>query len=158
MSEMNILLRTTLILQLVIKVSTQSACGNDSSVAVCSCLIDGRTWTINCTGLGLRNLPDGIPVNTAHLYAERNNLTEIDDDTLQRLPHLTDIRLNFNKLSTLPKFPKGIKFISATDNNIQSIDGAFEDLTELIRVNLENNRINVLKNTTFKDTTQLSDL
>ncbi|XP_033101275.1 leucine-rich repeats and immunoglobulin-like domains protein 1 [Anneissia japonica] len=156
---MTISLWTALILQLVFKVSAQSACGNESSVAVCSCRtnFDG-TWTVNCSGLGLRTLPVGIPINTSYLYAERNNLTDIDDDTLQSLPHLKHIFLNFNKLSTLPKFPKGIRFISATNNNIQSIDGSFEDLTMLTGVNLESNRVNVIKNTAFKDSTYLSYL
>ncbi|XP_033095682.1 leucine-rich repeat-containing protein 15-like [Anneissia japonica] len=46
--------------------------------------------------------------------------------------------------------------ISAKYNYIQSIDDAFEELTTLIRLTLDGNSIRVVKNTTFKDTMQLS--
>ncbi|XP_033095685.1 leucine-rich repeats and immunoglobulin-like domains protein 1 [Anneissia japonica] len=157
---MSILFWTSLILlQICIEVSSLSACGNAHSIALCSCWrIDDWTWAVNCTGLALRALPTEIPVNTTYLYAGTNNLAEIDNDTLLRLPILHHIVLDYNKLSTLPKFPKGIRTISANYNNIESIDGAFQGLTALARVALNSNKIKIIKNTTFQDSKGLLNL
>ncbi|XP_033108774.1 asporin-like [Anneissia japonica] len=62
-------------------------------------------------------------------------------------------------LSALPAgIPVNTTRLSARYNNIQSIDGAFEDLTVLIRLQLDSNRIKVNNNRTFKDTRELRDL
>ncbi|XP_033116803.1 leucine-rich repeat-containing protein 4-like isoform X2 [Anneissia japonica] len=130
---MSVLRWTTLLL--LVKFSSQSACGDTHSTGDCSCQwhLDG-TWVVDCTGRGLSELPEGIPVNTTYLV------------------------LDFNNLTSLPKFPKGIRIISANYNSIQSIDGAFDGLSALIRVGLDGNNVTFINNRTFKDTMDLRQL
>ncbi|XP_033116782.1 uncharacterized protein LOC117116797 [Anneissia japonica] len=90
--------------------------------------------------------------------ASKNNILEIPNDTLLRLQYLNIIILDFNNLTSLPKFPKGIRVISANYNSIQSIDGAFDDLSALVRVGLDGNNVTFINNRTFKDTMDLREL
>ncbi|XP_033116802.1 leucine-rich repeat-containing G-protein coupled receptor 4-like isoform X1 [Anneissia japonica] len=154
---MSVLRWTTLLL--LVKFSSQSACGDTHSTGDCSCQwhLDG-TWVVDCTGRGLSELPEGIPVNTTYLDASKNNILEIPNDTLLRLQYLNIIVLDFNNLTSLPKFPKGIRIISANYNSIQSIDGAFDGLSALIRVGLDGNNVTFINNRTFKDTMDLRQL
>ncbi|XP_033121583.1 uncharacterized protein LOC117120669 [Anneissia japonica] len=131
---------------------------NGGEQSVCKCEHIKSEVKVNCSGRGLTQLPVGIPTNTTQLYLDHNNLTNIVDDALLRLPSLHKISMNYNKMTTLPMFPKYIKEIYAEHNELQSIDGAFANLSRISQVYLSGNKITVLKNTTFKDVLMISYL
>ncbi|XP_033116781.1 uncharacterized protein LOC117116795 [Anneissia japonica] len=136
---MTVLRWTTFLL--LVKVSSQSACGDTHSKGDCNCLqhSDG-TWAVDCTGRGLSALPGGIPVNTTRLDAAKNNISEISNDTLLRLQYLFSIVLDFNNLTSLPKFPKRIEFMYLSSNKLQHIDPeAFAEVGMIVVLRLDNN-------------------
>ncbi|XP_071949603.1 trophoblast glycoprotein-like isoform X2 [Antedon mediterranea] len=110
------------------------ACSNDTNVnAVCECT--ERTRTVNCTNRGLNEWPVGIPVNKKFLYLSDNNLNKIDTNALLELQELISINLANNSLTSLPEFPKTI-----------------------YSINIDHNRISILKNTTFQGSNLVNHL
>ncbi|XP_033115721.1 toll-like receptor 6 isoform X4 [Anneissia japonica] len=130
-----------------------ASCVHDNrKTLLCECKYFSSGWVfVNCTKRGLTNFPAGIPENATHLYLDNNTITDIGSDALLRLNRLQEISLNFNKLTRLPMFPKHIHVISAEFNLLQSIDGAFANLTQLDRIYLKGNQVKKLRKETFRD-------
>ncbi|XP_071966171.1 podocan-like isoform X2 [Antedon mediterranea] len=140
-----------------LSIGVEIACSNDINVnAVCECI--ERTQTVNCANRGLNEWPVGIPLNTQILYMNNNNLKEIDEDAFSKLHELFTINVNNNLLSKLPSLPKTIGNIHADKNLLTDISTVFNDLPILHILSLTNNKITLLRNTTFKGSTVITDL
>ncbi|XP_033115707.1 insulin-like growth factor-binding protein complex acid labile subunit isoform X2 [Anneissia japonica] len=137
-----------------------ASCVHDNrKTLLCECKYFSSGWVfVNCTKRGLTNFPAGIPENATHLYLDNNTITDIGSDALLRLNRLQEISLNFNKLTRLPMFPKHIHVISAEFNLLQSIDGAFANLTQLDRINMHKNPLEYIEPYTFEDLYHLNEI
>ncbi|XP_071963739.1 uncharacterized protein [Antedon mediterranea] len=138
-----------------LSIGVEVACSNDTNVnAVCEC----TKRTVDCANRGLNEWPVGIPVNTQTLYMNNNNLKEIDEDALSKLHELFTINVNNNLLSKLPSLPKTIGNIHADKNLLTDISTVFNDLPILHILSLTNNKITILRNTTFQGSTVITNL
>lgn len=64
----------------------------------CKCNIT----TVNCSGLGLREIPEGIPPNTSSLDLSHNRISLLNLHRLKSLSDLRELNLRENRLTLLP--------------------------------------------------------
>ncbi|XP_071963875.1 oligodendrocyte-myelin glycoprotein-like [Antedon mediterranea] len=144
-----------LFLSVDLSIGIEVACSNDTNVnAVCEC----TEITVDCANRGLNEWPVGIPLDIIILYMNNNNLKEIDEDALSKLHKLGTINVNNNLLSKLPSLPKTIGNIHADKNLLTDISTVFNDLPFLRILSLTNNKITILRNTTFQGSTVITNL
>ncbi|XP_067687310.1 leucine-rich repeat-containing protein 15-like [Haliotis asinina] len=133
---------------------------------------------VHCYGKQLRNIPENIPANTTYLNLARNDIETINRDRLSHLTALTELllgnnniqtihpetfaglssletlNLNSNKLRALPPgLFDGLGNLSSiliTNNKIVSIEGAFQNLSNVKRMDLGSNEIDELTDNTFQ--------
>uniref|UniRef100_UPI00398F83E6 slit homolog 1 protein-like n=1 Tax=Pristiophorus japonicus TaxID=55135 RepID=UPI00398F83E6 len=106
-----------------------AACGICTSAcpALCSC----AGTTVDCHGLGLRNIPKNIPRNTERLELNGNNISRISKSDFSGLRHIRVLQLMENHISSIER-------------------GAFEDMKELERLRLNRNQLQILPELLFQ--------
>ncbi|KAK9528784.1 hypothetical protein VZT92_012929 [Zoarces viviparus] len=65
----------------------------------CHCAWD--TATVLCSDAGLRDIPEGIPLDTVSLHLERNYIRNIPESAFSDLVHLRDLYLSHNRIDSL---------------------------------------------------------
>uniref|UniRef100_A0A8C7N7L2 Slit homolog 1b (Drosophila) n=1 Tax=Oncorhynchus kisutch TaxID=8019 RepID=A0A8C7N7L2_ONCKI len=109
--------------------------GVEACPSLCTCV----GATVDCHGLGVRNIPKNIPRSTERLDLNGNNLTTISKTDFSGLKHLRVLHLMENQI-----------------NNIER--GAFDDLKELERLRLNRNRLTQLPELLFQKNEALARL
>uniref|UniRef100_A0A0R3RWR6 LRRNT domain-containing protein n=1 Tax=Elaeophora elaphi TaxID=1147741 RepID=A0A0R3RWR6_9BILA len=89
-----LLLRGVAILHLTLTIKTAA----NPCPHLCSCSQD----TVICTGQGLLSIPSKIPPDTVRLQLMDNQIHIIESDAFDNLIALERLRLNRNRLRTLP--------------------------------------------------------
>ncbi|XP_078620314.1 uncharacterized protein LOC144887169 [Branchiostoma floridae x Branchiostoma japonicum] len=95
----------------------------------CHCEADADGQTVTCIGYDLKNIPEGLPVDTVQLNIRNNDIEILDLNDLKPLSRL-----------------QGLDF---SENNIKTIRGTFEDFPELTQVQLYDNKLTTLSPDTF---------
>ncbi|XP_077582064.1 leucine-rich repeat-containing protein 3-like [Stigmatopora nigra] len=65
----------------------------------CRCAHD--TSTVLCSDAGLREVPEGIPLDTQSLHLERNDIRNLPEHAFARLAQLRDLHLSHNRIDSL---------------------------------------------------------
>ncbi|XP_061062397.1 leucine-rich repeat-containing G-protein coupled receptor 5 isoform X5 [Eubalaena glacialis] len=142
--------------------------------AHCQCEPDGRMLLrVDCSDLGLSELPSNLSVFTSYLMLQNNHLRQVPTEALQNLRSLQSLRLDANHISSVPpscfsglyslrhlwlddnaltEIPvQALRSLSALQamtlalNKIHHIpDYAFRNLSSLVVLHLHNNRIHSL--------------
>ncbi|XP_048345591.1 leucine-rich repeats and immunoglobulin-like domains protein 1 isoform X2 [Sphaerodactylus townsendi] len=76
----------------------------------CTC----REDLLDCSNLGLEEVPVGIPSWVVQINLSHNKLTEIDPSAFSGLPNLREVRLSNNELTAIP-------FLGSASANITSL-------------------------------------
>ncbi|XP_078700943.1 uncharacterized protein LOC144927421 [Branchiostoma floridae x Branchiostoma belcheri] len=98
---------------------------NVTDCAPCRCQPDVQgTVDVDCSGLGLTELPYNIPNNTAYLGFKYNNLTTLDLDILCKLRLLEGVDLSKNKISSIHGSFSCFEYLSLdlSNNSLETLD------------------------------------
>ncbi|XP_061805583.1 trophoblast glycoprotein isoform X2 [Nerophis lumbriciformis] len=108
--------------------------------------------TVQCQNQDLDVIPHPIPVNTTFLWITGNNIPNINQDSFPaRLELLTDLYLNGNDLEAVEEMVfqnlPNLERLDLSNNKIQTFsenafpDGTFTGLSNLVNLNLRNSSV-----------------
>ncbi|XP_053720052.1 leucine-rich repeat-containing G-protein coupled receptor 5-like [Synchiropus splendidus] len=112
----------------------------------CRCELDGQLHRVDCSDLGLREIPSNLSVFTSYLDLSMNNLTMLTTGALSSLYFLEELRLAGNDLSFIPRGAFtglfNLKVLMLQNNQLQSVPAeAFSNLHNLQSLRLDANHI-----------------
>ncbi|XP_047431951.1 leucine-rich repeat-containing G-protein coupled receptor 5-like [Mugil cephalus] len=112
----------------------------------CRCEVDGLLHRVDCSDLGLREVPRNLSVFTSYLDLSMNNLTVLSSGELSNLHFLEELRLAGNDLSFIPRGAfnglYNLKVLMLQNNQLRSVpDEAFNNLHNLQSLRLDANHI-----------------
>uniref|UniRef100_A0A3B3QJH9 Leucine rich repeats and immunoglobulin like domains 1 n=1 Tax=Paramormyrops kingsleyae TaxID=1676925 RepID=A0A3B3QJH9_9TELE len=118
-----------------------------------NCTCEGDS--VDCSGLGLTDTPQELPVRTRSLNLSRNKLRTIDAEALSQLSGLRP-----RQTTCLPLFSTGSCSPSPRNHNkIQSIDGpSLQNLSALETLDLSNNKVSEVRAHCFPAGLRIRDL
>ncbi|XP_047245912.1 leucine-rich repeat-containing G-protein coupled receptor 5-like isoform X2 [Girardinichthys multiradiatus] len=122
------------------------AAGQTTCPDRCRCEGDGRLHRVDCSDLGLREIPSNMSVFTSYLDLSMNNLTGMSSGALSNLYFLEELRLAGNDLSFIPKGAfnglYNLKVLMLQNNQLNSVPAeAFNNLHNLQSLRLDANHI-----------------
>ncbi|KAM9334924.1 leucine-rich repeat-containing G-protein coupled receptor 5-like [Symphorus nematophorus] len=112
----------------------------------CRCEVDGLLHRVDCSDLGLREIPSNLSVFTSYLDLSMNNLTVLTSGALTNLHFLEELRLAGNDLSFIPRGAfsglYNLKVLMLQNNQLKSVPAeAFNNLHNLQSLRLDANHI-----------------
>ncbi|XP_033470847.2 leucine-rich repeat-containing G-protein coupled receptor 5-like isoform X1 [Epinephelus lanceolatus] len=112
----------------------------------CRCEVDGLLHRVDCSDLGLREIPSNLSVFTSYLDLSMNNLTVLSSGALTNLHFLEELRLAGNDLSFIPRGAftglYNLKVLMLQNNQLMSVPAeAFNNLHNLQSLRLDANHI-----------------
>ncbi|KAM5174451.1 leucine-rich repeat-containing G-protein coupled receptor 5 isoform 3-T3 [Callospermophilus lateralis] len=116
----------------------------------CHCEPDGRMLLrVDCSDLGLSELPSNISVFTSYLDLSMNNISRLTPGPLHSLRFLEELRLAGNALTYIPKGAfaglYSLKVLMLQNNQLRQVPTeALQNLGSLQSLHLHNNRIHSL--------------
>uniref|UniRef100_G3UXI8 Leucine rich repeat containing G protein coupled receptor 5 n=1 Tax=Mus musculus TaxID=10090 RepID=G3UXI8_MOUSE len=116
----------------------------------CHCELDGRMLLrVDCSDLGLSELPSNLSVFTSYLDLSMNNISQLPASLLHRLCFLEELRLAGNALTHIPKGAftglHSLKVLMLQNNQLRQVpEEALQNLRSLQSLHLHNNRIHSL--------------
>ncbi|XP_066525365.1 leucine-rich repeat-containing G-protein coupled receptor 5-like isoform X2 [Hoplias malabaricus] len=128
-------------LRLVLAVCVREAlCGSPECPQHCRCEEeDGALLRVDCSDLGLTEIPAGFSVFTSFLDLSMNNISQLPTNALSNLHFLEELRLAGNYLKEIPK-------------------GAFDGLISLRVLMLQNNQLQEVPSEAFQGLRNLQSL
>ncbi|KAM4711970.1 leucine-rich repeat-containing G-protein coupled receptor 5A-like isoform 2-T2 [Anableps anableps] len=122
------------------------AAGQTTCPARCRCEGDGLLHRVDCSDLGLREIPSNLSVFTSYLDLSMNNLTVMTSGALSNLHFLEELRLAGNDLSFIPRGAfnglYNLKVLMLQNNQLSSVPAeAFTNLHNLQSLRLDANHI-----------------
>ncbi|XP_026183219.1 leucine-rich repeat-containing G-protein coupled receptor 5-like [Mastacembelus armatus] len=123
-----------------------SGAGHAGCPGRCRCEVDGLLHWVDCSDLGLREIPSNLSVFTSYLDLSMNNLTVLSSGGLSSLHFLEELRLAGNDLSSIPSGAftglYNLKVLMLQNNQLTSVPaGAFNNLHNLQSLRLDANHI-----------------
>ncbi|XP_030821538.1 leucine-rich repeat-containing G-protein coupled receptor 6 isoform X2 [Camarhynchus parvulus] len=123
--------------------------GAPSCPPQCHCEQDGIVLSVDCSELGLSELPASLSPLTAYLDLSMNNISQLQPHALQHLRFLEELRLSGNQISRIPGEAfsglYSLKILMLQNNQLSRIPAeALRDLPNLQSLHLHNNRIQSL--------------
>uniref|UniRef100_A0A4W2H9S5 Leucine rich repeat containing G protein-coupled receptor 5 n=1 Tax=Bos indicus x Bos taurus TaxID=30522 RepID=A0A4W2H9S5_BOBOX len=118
--------------------------------AHCQCEPDGRMLLrVDCSDLGLSELPSNLSVFTSYLDLSMNNISQLPPSPLHSLRFLEELRLAGNALTYIPKGAfaglYSLKVLMLQNNHLRQVPTeALQNLRSLQSLHLHNNRIHSL--------------
>ncbi|XP_007448840.1 PREDICTED: leucine-rich repeat-containing G-protein coupled receptor 5 isoform X3 [Lipotes vexillifer] len=118
--------------------------------AHCQCEPDGRMLLrVDCSDLGLSELPSNLSVFTSYLDLSMNNISQLPPNPLHGLRFLEELRLAGNALTYIPKGAfaglYSLKVLMLQNNHLRQVPTeALQNLRSLQSLHLHNNRIHSL--------------
>uniref|UniRef100_A0A8C8YVV1 Leucine rich repeat containing G protein-coupled receptor 5 n=1 Tax=Prolemur simus TaxID=1328070 RepID=A0A8C8YVV1_PROSS len=118
--------------------------------AHCQCEPDGRLLLrVDCSDLGLSELPSNLSVFTSYLDLSMNNISHLPPNPLPSLRFLEELRLAGNALTYIPKGAfaglYSLKVLMLQNNQLRQVPTeALQNLRSLQSLHLHNNRIHSL--------------
>ena len=173
---------SALLLALLPVLASSDACDS------CSCYERRGKFFVDCSYMGLSNIPTDIPAKTSRLYLNGNNITEvgydnriyyndnlrelylhnnpianIHEDAFQNTTQIHTLLLHYTSLGniTTPIFKnlRRLKWLWLNNAKLKEIDDyAFADLTELYELQFFGNNITELGDSMFSNLTKLEHL
>ncbi|XP_041871905.1 leucine-rich repeat-containing G-protein coupled receptor 6 isoform X2 [Corvus kubaryi] len=115
----------------------------------CHCEQDGIVLSVDCSELGLSEVPANLSPLTAYLDLSMNNISQLQPSALQHLRFLEELRLSGNQISRIPGEAfsglYSLKILMLQNNQLSRIPAeALRDLPNLQSLHLHNNRIQSL--------------
>ncbi|XP_070784938.1 leucine-rich repeat-containing G-protein coupled receptor 5-like [Enoplosus armatus] len=112
----------------------------------CRCEVDGLLHRVDCSDLGLREIPSNLSVFASYLDLSMNNLTVLSSGALSNLHFLEELRLAGNDLSFIPRGAftglYNLKVLMLQNNQLKSVPAeAFKNLHNLQSLRLDANHI-----------------
>ncbi|KAM3863777.1 leucine-rich repeat-containing protein 3-like [Diretmus argenteus] len=85
--------------------------------------------TVRCSGVGLTQVPPGLPNHTIHLYLDNNHLSSLPADSFSGLTLLSQLDLSHNQLSLLEAgcfrgLSSSLRFLDVSSNQLSTLDPA----------------------------------
>uniref|UniRef100_A0A3P9NFV8 Leucine rich repeat containing G protein-coupled receptor 5 n=1 Tax=Poecilia reticulata TaxID=8081 RepID=A0A3P9NFV8_POERE len=122
------------------------AAGHATCPGRCRCEGDGLLHRVDCSDLGLREIPSNLSVFTSYLDLSMNNLTVMTSGALSNLHFLEELRLAGNDLSFVPRGAfsglYNLKVLMLQNNQLRSVPAeAFTNLHNLQSLRLDANHI-----------------
>ncbi|XP_029018719.1 leucine-rich repeat-containing G-protein coupled receptor 5-like [Betta splendens] len=114
----------------------------------CRCGVDGL-HRVDCSDLGLRQIPSNLSVFTSYLDLSMNNVTVLPSGALSSLHFLEELRLAGNDLSFIPRGAfaglYNLKVLMLQNNQLRSVPAeAFHNLHNLQSLRLDANHISAV--------------
>ncbi|KAK9525982.1 hypothetical protein VZT92_016645 [Zoarces viviparus] len=124
----------------------ESSGDGDGGAGRCRCEVDGLLHRVDCSDLGLREVPSNLSVFTSYLDLSMNNLTVLTSGALSDLHFLEELRLAGNDLSFIPRGAftglYNLKVLMLQNNQLMSVPAeAFNNLHNLQSLRLDANHI-----------------
>ncbi|XP_060234059.1 leucine-rich repeat-containing G-protein coupled receptor 5 isoform X4 [Meriones unguiculatus] len=113
----------------------------------CQCELDGRMLLrVDCSDLGLSELPSNLSVFTSYLDLSMNNLSQLPPSLLHNLRFLEELRLAGNALTHIPKGAfsglHSLKVLMLQNNQLRQVPSeALQNLRRLQSLRLDANHI-----------------
>ncbi len=127
----------------------------------CDCAAQLRS--VSCQRKRLSGVPEGIPTETRLLDLSRNRLRWVSPGDLAPYPHLEELDLSENLISTLEPNAfaslQALRTLRLRGNQLKLVPmGAFARLANLTALDLSENKIVILLDYTFQDLHSLKNL
>ncbi|XP_071358603.1 leucine-rich repeat-containing G-protein coupled receptor 5-like [Trachinotus anak] len=140
-----------------------SGAGRAGCPGRCRCGVDGLLHRVDCSDLGLREIPSSLSVFTSYLDLSMNNLTVLSSGALSNLHFLEELRLAGNDLSFIPRGAftglYNLKVLMLQNNQLRSVPAeAFNNLHNLQSLRLDANHISSVPIGCFSDLRSLRHL
>uniref|UniRef100_A0A8C5JQD7 Leucine rich repeat containing G protein-coupled receptor 6 n=1 Tax=Junco hyemalis TaxID=40217 RepID=A0A8C5JQD7_JUNHY len=137
--------------------------GAPSCPPQCHCEQDGIVLSVDCSELGLSELPASLSPLTAYLDLSMNNISELQPRALRHLRFLEELRLSGNQISRIPGEAfsglYSLKILMLQNNQLSSIPAeALRDLPNLQSLRLDANLISVVPDRSFQGLLSLRHL
>ncbi|XP_078517613.1 leucine-rich repeats and immunoglobulin-like domains protein 1 isoform X2 [Lissotriton helveticus] len=117
---------------------------------------------LDCSRLGLTELPAPLPSWAVSINLSYNKLREIDRAAFEELPNLREVRLSHNDLTSIPLLGSASARISSlylNHNKIQSIEASLlKPYRSLETLDLSSNNLTELRSTSFPQGLPLKEL
>ncbi|XP_060095486.1 leucine-rich repeats and immunoglobulin-like domains protein 1 isoform X2 [Heteronotia binoei] len=124
----------------------------------CTC----RGDLLDCSNLGLEEVPVEMPTWVVSINLSHNKLTEIDPSTFSGLPNLREVRLSNNELTAIPSLgaaSANITSLYLNRNRIHSIKAReLEPYVAMETLDLSSNNITEIRSGCFPPGLQIKDL
>uniref|UniRef100_A0A8C8WDJ3 Leucine rich repeat containing G protein-coupled receptor 5 n=3 Tax=Panthera TaxID=9688 RepID=A0A8C8WDJ3_PANLE len=123
--------------------------------AHCQCEPDGRMLLrVDCSDLGLSELPSNLSVFTSYLDLSMNNISQLPPSPLHSLRFLEELRLSGNALTHIPKGAfaglYSLKVLMLQNNHLRQVPaGALQNLRSLQSLRLDANHISYVPPSCF---------
>ncbi|KAM6398843.1 leucine-rich repeat-containing G-protein coupled receptor 6 [Rhynochetos jubatus] len=129
----------------------------------CHCEEDGIMLSVDCSELGLLEVPANLSPLTAYLDLSMNNISWLQPSTLHHLRFLEELRLSGNQISRIPGEAfsglYSLKILMLQNNQLSSIPAeALRDLPKLQSLRLDANFISVVPEESFEGLPSLRHL
>ncbi|KAM6232630.1 leucine-rich repeat-containing G-protein coupled receptor 6 isoform 2-T2 [Spheniscus humboldti] len=129
----------------------------------CHCEEDGIMLSVDCSELGLSEVPANLSPLTAYLDLSMNNISQLQPSTLRHLRFLEELRLSGNQISRIPGEAfsglYSLKILMLQNNQLSSIPAeALRDLPNLQSLRLDANLISVVPEKSFEGLLSLRHL
>uniref|UniRef100_A0A8C2LFT1 Leucine rich repeat containing G protein coupled receptor 5 n=1 Tax=Cricetulus griseus TaxID=10029 RepID=A0A8C2LFT1_CRIGR len=130
----------------------------------CQCDLDGRMLLrVDCSDLGLSELPSNLSVFTSYLDLSMNNISQLPPSLLHSLHFLEELRLAGNALTHIPKGAftglHSLKVLMLQNNQLRQVPSeALQNLQSLQSLHLHNNRVHSLGKKCFEGLHSLETL
>ncbi|XP_074833610.1 leucine-rich repeat-containing G-protein coupled receptor 6 [Carettochelys insculpta] len=129
----------------------------------CHCEEDGIMLTVDCSELGLSQVPVSLSPLTAYLDLSMNNISELQPSAFHHLRFLEELRLSGNQLSQIPGEAfsglYSLKILMLQNNQLRRIPAeALLDLPNLQSLRLDANLISVVPEKSFEGLPSLRHL
>ncbi|XP_066421303.1 leucine-rich repeat-containing G-protein coupled receptor 6 [Molothrus aeneus] len=137
--------------------------GAPSCPPQCHCEQDGIVLSVDCSELGLSELPAGLSPLTAYLDLSMNNISQLQPRALRHLRFLEELRLSGNQISRIPGEAfsglYSLKILMLQNNQLSRIPAeALRDLPNLQSLRLDANLISVVPDRSFEGLLSLRHL
>uniref|UniRef100_A0A8C8RXZ0 Uncharacterized protein n=1 Tax=Pelusios castaneus TaxID=367368 RepID=A0A8C8RXZ0_9SAUR len=116
---------------------------------------------VNCSGLGLTEVPSALPNTTGILLLNTNHLASVSTASFQHLPELIELDLSGNRLGALHTgAPLPLLQELILSHNALAVLPTLQGLPALthLELNLRGNRLRMLPEKAFEGLTGLKDL
>ncbi|XP_016159741.1 PREDICTED: leucine-rich repeat-containing G-protein coupled receptor 6 isoform X2 [Ficedula albicollis] len=129
----------------------------------CHCEQDGIALSVDCSELGLSEVPANLSPLTAYLDLSMNNISQLQPSALRHLRFLEELRLSGNHISRIPGEAfsglYSLKILMLQNNQLSRIPAeALRDLPNLQSLRLDANLISVVPDRSFEGLLSLRHL